>query len=123
MRPPEPFPDERNASGLGTMLYMESTVKAFCEGVGNYRHKPRTVAQFRYNEVEYGGWARVHNEGPRDPILLRSDGEVSQNHQLICDLCTRDDYYTPEQLYPELDKARIEHRTKVSAADIAVALK
>jgi hypothetical protein len=85
---------------------MSFVVKLICQGTARSAHPARTVAQFRYDEVEYGGWARVHNEGPRDPILLRPDGEVSQNHQLICDRCSYDGYFKPERLYPLLDEAR-----------------
>ncbi|QYG11517.1 hypothetical protein [Microbacterium sp. PAMC22086] len=97
---------------------MQSTVKLVCHGTGAYVHKPRTVAQFGHDG---DGWARIRNEGPIDPLLF-VDGEVVQNHQLTCDRCTRDDYYTPDQLYPELDKVRTAGRVEVDAAKVARAL-
>lgn len=95
---------------------MTTTVEhLICEGVGRYKHAARTVAQFRYDD----GWARIHNEGPLDPILWLPTGEITQGHQLKCDLCTRDDYYRAERLYPVLDKARTEGKTEINTADIA----
>lgn len=92
-------------SGWGTIAYMESTVKVICEGAGSYTHKPRTVAQFRYDD----GWARVHNEGKPDPLLMDPAGEsfeVITRHALDCDRCSHDGYFTPDRLYPLLDAAR-----------------
>ncbi|MDZ8200634.1 hypothetical protein RZO50_03865 [Microbacterium sp. SSW1-59] len=98
---------------------MQFRVKVLCHGAGNYQHKPRTVAQFRYDE----GWARVHNEGPMDPLVWLPTGDVSQRHALICDRCTRTDYYTPERLYPLLDELRSGDRPTVDARQLAQAAK
>lgn len=111
--------DAPNSQMGGIIAYMESAVKVICEGAGSYTHKPRTVAIFRHDD----GWARVHNEGPTDPLLWGPDGEITTGHQLKCDRCTRDDYYKEERLYPELDKARDTQRTEIDVADIATALK
>ena len=93
--------------------------KLICEGVGRYAHDARTVAQFRFDD----GWARVHNEGPMDPILWLPTGEITQGHQLSCDRCTRNDYYQAARLYPELDKALAEGRAEINVAEIAGALR
>lgn len=99
---------------------MTTTVeKLICEGVGNYEHDARTVAQFRYDD----GWARIHNEGPIDPILWLPTGEITRGHQLSCDRCTRDDYYRAERLYTVLDKARAEGKTEISTTEIARSLR
>jgi hypothetical protein len=85
---------------------MSFTVKLVCEGVGGSPHAPRTVAQFRHDGDD---WARVHNEGGPDPILLEPTGEtfeVSMRHALECDRCSYDAYFKPEKLYPQLDAAR-----------------
>ena len=108
-----------SAARWGKIVAVTTTVeKLICVGVGAYHHEPRTVAQFRYDD----GWARVHNEGPMDPILWLPTNEITMGHQLKCDLCTRDDYYRAERLYPELDKARAEGRTEIDTADIARAI-
>lgn len=82
---------------------MQSKVKLVCEGVGGHTHSPRTVAQFRHDG---DGWARVHNEGPMDPLLFEPTGEVVTRHSIKCDRCSYDGYFKPERLYPLLDEAR-----------------
>lgn len=108
--PPRPglslTPDEtltlRPTARGGTIANMQSPVKLVCEGVSGQPHSPRTVAQFRHDG---DGWARVHNEGPHDPLLWM-DGEVVARHALSCDRCSYDGYFKPEKLYPLLDEAR-----------------
>jgi hypothetical protein len=97
-----------------------TTVKQLiCEGVGNFRHKAVTVAQFRHDD----GWARIHNEGPSDPILSLPNGEITQGHRLNCDRCSRKDYYQADRLYPVLDMALAEGHSVVRLADIAGVLR
>jgi hypothetical protein len=98
---------------------MQSAVKAFCVGSGRFRHKRRIVAQFRHDD----GWARVHNEGPTDPILWLPNGELTQGHRFFCDRCSRDDYYQAPRIYGVLDKLRAEGQADVDVADIARAIK
>ncbi len=87
---------------------MQSSVKVLCHGTGRDHHKPRTVAQFRYDD----GWGRAYprgNKGPRD-VVVAEDGELSMYHRIACDhpACRRaKPRYVPSgRLHPALDYAR-----------------
>ena len=78
------------------------TVRVLCEGTPAAPHEALVVGHFQKLD---GGWARVFNQGDRDPLLWGPDGEVSMRHSLACQRCSYDGYFKPEKLYPLLDAA------------------
>lgn len=90
---------------------MPFVVKLTCQGTARNAHPVRTVAQFRHDMVEYGGWVRVHDRKKRDQIVWEPDGEMRMVYIIECDLpgCDRSKprAIPGERLYQLLDYNRV----------------